>query len=125
MSGFKASTAQRAKIRELTSIVSAQGPCDPAHLLSRALGGCDHEDCVIPLTRAEHRAYDLGKLDILPHLLASRCTKELQHALGHTNGDLIGLLHRVTGVRWAPERRERQCDVQLDDWGLLDLGAQL
>lgn len=103
-SGFTpASDEQRAKISGRPSIVSGHGPCDPAHLWPRSLGGCDHRDCVIPLTREEHRAYDDGRLDILAELVGLGMVAELQHALGHANGDLIGLLNRVTGQRYAPE----------------------
>lgn len=99
-----ASPAQRAKVRNAVSIVSGQGPCDPAHVWSRGMGGCDHADCVVPLTRAEHRAYDLGELDLLPFLVRGRgVAPEVQHALEHT--DLISLLERLTGERWAPQRR--------------------
>jgi hypothetical protein len=97
-----ASPQQRAKIRESVSIVSAEGPCDGAHLVSRAQGGCDHPDCVIPLTRAEHRAFDLGELDILPYLIAQNCWVELAHAVLEHHYDPISLVERCTGERWSP-----------------------
>ena len=40
----------------------------PAHLAPRSLGGCDHPDCVVPLCWMHHRAYDTGRLELLPHL---------------------------------------------------------
>ena len=40
----------------------------PAHLAPRSLGGCDDPDCVVPLCWMHHRAYDTGRLDLLPHL---------------------------------------------------------
>lgn len=99
-----ASDAQRRKVLRMgASIVSAQGPCDPAHLWPRGRGGCDDALCVVPLTRAEHAAYDLGQLDLLPHLLSRGLVAELQHALGHAGGDLIGLLHVLTGERFTPD----------------------
>lgn len=98
-----ASPKQRAKIAEEVSIVSGREGCDPAHLWARGAGGCDHPDCVVPLTREEHRAYDDGKLDILPFLIRDGRIPELQHALEHANGSLTRLLHRVTGERHWPE----------------------
>jgi hypothetical protein len=59
---------------------------------------------VVPLTRAEHEAYDRGELDLLPYLLAHGLVAELQHALGHARADLLGLLNLITGERFAPER---------------------
>ena len=98
-----ASAEQRSKTREAVSIVSGEYGCDPAHIWPRGLGGCDDPLCVVPLTRAEHAAYDLGELDLLPYLLAHGLVAELQHALGHARGDLLGLAHVLTGVRWVPE----------------------
>lgn len=110
-----ASPEQRAKKRAGASIVSgAVEGLDPAHLCPRDLGGCDDPDCVVPLTRAEHRAFDepdprTGKrLDLLPYLVANRCIVELQHALEHYNGDLIALLERVTGEKWIPADQSKR-----------------
>jgi hypothetical protein len=100
-----ASPEQRAKVRGAVSIVSAEGPCDPAHLWPRGMGGCDHPDCVIPLTRAEHRDFDLGFLDLLPHLIAQGCWVELAHAVLAHHVDPIALLHRTTGDRYIPDTR--------------------
>lgn len=100
--GFAASKAQREKVKERGSIISGQEPCDPCHLWPRGRGGCDDPLCVIPLTRQEHRAFDEGKLDILPALHDHGCVAELQHALGHAGGNLIGLLQRVTGEHYTP-----------------------
>lgn len=99
-----ASPAQRDKA-DAASIISGEYGCDPAHIWPRGLGGCDSPLCVVPLTRAEHRAYDDGRLDLLPHLIAHGLVAELAHALEHARGDLIGLLNQITGERWAPERR--------------------
>jgi hypothetical protein len=68
----------------------------------RALGGCDHPDCVVPLCREHHRRYDLGQLALLPYL-EPRFRAELQHGVGHLG--LLGLLRRATGCRWAPVGR--------------------
>jgi len=98
-----ASSAQRAKVKGRGSIVSAKSPCDPAHLVPRSHGGCDHPDCVIALTRAEHRAFDDGRLDILPYLIAQGAWVELAHMIGAHHADPISMLQRLTGERWAPE----------------------
>jgi hypothetical protein len=74
----------------------------PAHLVPRSLGGCDQPDYVVPLCRVHHTGYDRGELDLLPHLEPSFRT-ELAHGLTHVG--LLGLLRRVTGVRWGPSCR--------------------
>jgi hypothetical protein len=81
-------------------LICGRRPVDPAHLVPRSLGGCDHPDCVVPLCRPCHRAYDRGALDVLPQL-EPRFRTELAHALTHLS--LVGVLRRVTGVRWAPQ----------------------
>ena len=48
----------------------------------RALGGCDHPDCVVPLCWMRHRAYDTGRLELLPHL-EPRWRTEIAHAVTH------------------------------------------
>lgn len=98
-----ASSAQRRKVSGQPSIVSGEGPCDPAHLVPRSLGGCDDPLCVVPLTRREHDAYEANELDLLPHLLGSRCVAEIQHAVGHLDGSLLRALHVITGRRHLPE----------------------
>jgi hypothetical protein len=95
-----ASEAQRAKVTGQACLICGRRPVDPAHLVPRSLGGCNHPDCVVPLCRPCHRGYDRGQLDLLPHL-EPRHRAELAHALTHM--PLIGVLTRVTGVRWAPE----------------------
>ena len=72
---------------------------DPAHLVPRTLGGCDHPECVVPLCRRCHRAFDRRELDLLPHLEPG-CRLELAHALSHV--PLVRLIERVTGLRWRP-----------------------
>jgi hypothetical protein len=97
-SGFTpASPSQRAKVRDRGSIVSGEGPCDPCHLTSRQWGGCDHEDCVIPLTREEHRAFDGRRLDVLPYLIAHGLWVELAHAVLVHHYDPVSLAERCTG----------------------------
>lgn len=99
-----ASPEQRAKVKGAVSIVSGEGPCDPAHLVDRSLGGCDDPLCVVPLVRSEHRAFEAGELDLLPALIAHGLTAEVQHALGHLEGNVIGLLEKLTGERWQPAK---------------------
>jgi hypothetical protein len=65
----------------------------------RSLGGCDDADCIVPLDRRCHRAYDRGELDLLPHLEPGY-RAELAHGVAHIG--LVGLLRRVSGVRWSP-----------------------
>jgi hypothetical protein len=70
---------------------------DPAHLVPRSLGGCDHAHCVVALCRVHHRLYDRGELDLLQHL-EPRFRTEPAHAL--TPVGLLALLRRSTGMRW-------------------------
>jgi hypothetical protein len=92
-----ASDAQRAKVAGERCFVCGGRPVDPAHLVPRSLGGCDHTDCVVPLCRVHHRMYDRGELDLLPHLEPG-LRAELAHGLGHVG--LLALLRHVTGARW-------------------------
>jgi cytochrome c553 len=80
-------------------LVCGGRPVDPAHLVPRSLGGCAHPDCVAPLCRRCHQAYDRGELDLLPHL-EPRFRAELAHALTHLS--LVAVIQGVTGTRWAP-----------------------
>lgn len=99
-SGYRgASEVQRAKVRGQRCLVCGKRPVDPAHLVARARGGCDHPDCVVAVCRACHRAFDRGELDLLPHLEPDH-RAELSHAVSHSG--LLALLLRLTGVRWAP-----------------------
>ena len=94
-----ASPAQRAKVAGRACLVCGRRPVDPAHVVPRSLGGCDHPDCVVPLCRVHHRRYDHGELDLTSHL-EPRHRAELAHGLLHLG--LLRLLRRVTGTRWAP-----------------------
>jgi hypothetical protein len=92
-----ATDAQRAAVAGRPCIVcGATSPVDPAHLTSRAQGGCDAPTCCIALCRVHHRAYDAGELDLLP-FLEPGCRAQLAHAVGHVG--LIGALRRVSGIR--------------------------
>jgi hypothetical protein len=94
-----ASPAQRAKVAGQVCLLCGGRPVDPAHLVPRSLGGCDLPECVVPLDRRCHRAYDRGELDLLPHL-EPRYRAELAHGLQHVG--LLVLLRRISGARWAP-----------------------
>lgn len=98
-----ASPRQRQVVAGRGCLVCASTPVDPAHVWPRGRGGCDHPECVVPLCRLCHREYDEGRLDLLPHLIGGGFAPQLCHALEHARGDLIGLAHQVTGVRWAPD----------------------
>jgi hypothetical protein len=100
-----ASGAQRDKVRELGCLVCGSRPADPAHLVPRPLGGCDHPACVVPLCRAHHRRYDRGELDLLG-ALEPRFRRELAHAVVHLG--LLALLRRVTGTRCEPASSARR-----------------
>ena len=67
---------------------------DPAHLIPRSLGGCGDPLCVVPHCRSCHRAYDEGRLDLLPHLEPA-WRAQLAHAVGHVG--LIAALRRISG----------------------------
>ena len=64
----------------------------PAHLVPRSLGGCDHPDCVVPLCWKHHRAYETGRLDLVPHLEPD-WRIEAAHAVLHLG--LAGALRRL------------------------------
>jgi hypothetical protein len=98
-----ASRAQREKARTEPCVVTGEMSdeytrVDPAHLVSRAQGGCDDPLCVVPLVRHVHSQFDMGRFDLLPYLV-NRRVPELCHALEHLNGDLVGLYRRLTGTR--------------------------
>lgn len=60
-----------------------------------SLGGCGDPLCVVPLCCTPcHRAYDEGRLDLLPHLEPA-WRAQLAHAVGHVG--LIGALRRISG----------------------------
>jgi hypothetical protein len=94
-----ASDAQRDKVAALCCVVcAATTRIDPAHVSPRALGGCDHPDCVVPLCRTHHRAYDRGELDLVAYL-EPRWRREAAHAVAHVG--LAGALRRISSDRSA------------------------
>jgi hypothetical protein len=99
-----ASEAQRAKVAGEHCLVCGVRSCDPAHLVPRSRGGCDHPDCVVPLCRRCHRAFDDRRLDLLRYL-EPRYRAELAHAVSHL--PLITVVERLTGKRLRPATAER------------------
>lgn len=98
-----ASPAQRAKVAVQVCVVCQSDGCDPAHLTPRGFRGCDDADCVIALCRAHHRAFDDGRLDLLPHVSGRGFNAELAHMQAHYD-DPVSVLYRLSGHRWAPEQ---------------------
>lgn len=104
-----AAPAQRARVlgdacRGCGKLANRYRAIDPAHITDRAQGGCNDPLCCVPLCRTAtgggcHRAYDEGKLDLLPKLAHD----EQAHAAGHLG--LLGALRRTTGDRYEPVRR--------------------
>jgi len=92
-----ASQAQREKVAGRACIVcGATTAIDPAHVIPRSLGGCDHPDCVVALCRLHHRAYDRGRLDLVPYLEPG-FRREAAHAVIHVG--LAGALRRIANQR--------------------------
>jgi len=63
------------------------------------LGGCDDPDCAVPLCWMHQRAYDTGRLELLPHL-EPRWRREVAHALLRSRP--VGAWYR-RGVRGSGE----------------------
>jgi hypothetical protein len=100
-----ASKEQREKVKTQVCVVieCASEYADPAHLAPRAMGrGCDSPLCVIALCRAHHEAFDLGKLDLLPHLAGRGFGAELAHMQEHYE-DPLSVLVRLSGTYWVPD----------------------
>src|SRR3954453_1851178 len=53
--------AYRQWIRTLPSVVSGRLGCDACHTRNNGLSSKGPDSCCVPLTRAEHRAYDAGR----------------------------------------------------------------
>jgi integrase len=92
--GFAASPAQREAVAGHRCIVCGAEGVDPAHVVSRALGGCDEAACVVPLCRRCHGAYDEHRLNLLPHLEPD-WREQLAHAVAHVG--VVGALRRIAG----------------------------
>ena len=88
-----ATDSQRAAVAGRPCIVcGSEHRIDPAHLIPRSLGGCGDPLCVVPLCRDCHRAYDTGRLDLLPHLEPA-WRAQLAHAVAHVG--LMAALRRI------------------------------
>lgn len=99
--GFAASPAQREAVRGKACLVCRQQPTEPAHVVDRSLGGCDHALCTVPLCRRDHDLYDQGQLDILPFLEPHH--REIQqHAVGHLG--IARAYDRLTNTRTVQPR---------------------
>src|SRR5687767_11506259 len=91
---MQASDAQRAKVVGGACVVCLQTKgLTPAHLAPRSLGGCDDPNCVVPLCWMHHRAYDTGRLELLPYL-EPRWRTEIAHAVLHLG--LAGAYRRLS-----------------------------
>lgn len=91
-----ATDSQRAAVAGRPCIVCrSDRSVDPAHVIPRSLG-CGDPACVVPLCRSRHRAYDTGRLDLLPYLEPG-WRAQLAHAVGHAG--LIGALRRISSDR--------------------------
>ena len=96
-----ATGAQRVAVAGRPCIVcGATHGVDPAHLIPKALGGCGDARCVTALCRVCYRAYDAGRLDLLPYLEPA-WRAQLAHAGGHVG--LIGALRRLSGANREPQ----------------------
>lgn len=82
-------------------LVCGRAHVDPAHIVPRRYGGCDHPDCVVPLCRAHHRAYDKYGFNLDRHLGAS-FPLEIAHALEHATE--AALERGLTGGGWGPDQ---------------------
>lgn len=93
------SPAQREKVRGRPCAgCGREGHVDPAHVWRRAHGGCDHPDCVIPLCRTCHRAFDQGELDLLSRFADSEAwAVEQAHPILEHGVGLVELVRRLSG----------------------------
>jgi hypothetical protein len=128
--GFSVAPVQRAKVKLLTCLgcgreVDMDDPerrwsIDPAHLVPRGQGGCDHEDCVLPLCRnlrnpfeGCHPIFDgkvAGKsINLHPRLAQGGYEKELAHAVGVHGWTPLELVRRVCGEEYVPKS-------EADEW---------
>ena len=63
-------TAARAKVEREGECrqCGSRSELQAAHIVPRSLGGGQLEDSIVPLCGSCHRAYDAGRLDLLPAL---------------------------------------------------------
>lgn len=98
--GFSVTKAQRDKVKDARCVVCLRAPCDPAHIISGALGRDDDPRIIIPLCREHHQLYDTGKLDLLAYLVPEY-NDELGYAVSQYG--ILAVLRRVTNSRWRTE----------------------
>ena len=90
-----ATDAHRAAVAGRRCVVcGAEHGIDAAHLIPKSPGGCGDALCVTALCRRCHRAYDAGRLDLLPYL-EPEWRAQIAHAVGHVG--MIGALRRISG----------------------------
>lgn len=97
-----ASPEQRARVRDRACVNCGGGPCDPAHLASRAQGGCDSELCVVALCRECHRGLDertgpQAHIDLEVVLALPEFAAERAHMAAHLS--YRRCIQRLTGER--------------------------
>lgn len=105
--GFQASKAQRDKVRLMPCLGCGHGDdfpdetgVDPAHLWPRGKGGCNHPDCVVPLCRTCHRAFDQGELDLLERFAGTEAwAVEQAHPILKHGVSVVELVRRLAGNR--------------------------
>lgn len=97
-----ASPEQREKVWGLSCVVCGRDHhdtvIDPMHLIPRTMGSGNDPLDVVPSCREHHRAYDDGKLDLLPYL-EPRWREEVAQAVRHVG--LVAALQRLTNARWS------------------------
>lgn len=103
-----ASLKQREKVKDQPCANCGGVHCDPAHLTSRAQGGCDDPACVIALCRICHDRLDgrlphSSELDLAAVLALPQFAVERAHMASHLS--FPAALQRLTGERWAPQER--------------------
>lgn len=90
-----ASREQRLKVKDAQCLNCGHPGCDPAHLTSRAQGGCDSPLCVVPLCRSCHRGFDDGLIDLEPILALREHRLERGHMAEHLS--LRQCIRRLNG----------------------------
>jgi hypothetical protein len=99
---------QRERVRGVACIVCGEysGSCHPAHVIDRATVSQEAADdvrAVVALCFPDHRAYDEGRLDLLPYL-EPHWRDSLEWAVRAVG--LLRALRRITNQRWVPEPQE-------------------
>ena len=91
-----ATDAQRTAVAGRRCIVCGSDKrVDPAHLISRSIGGCGDPPAASRSAASSPR-YDRGELDLLPYLEPA-WRAQLAHAVGHVG--LVAAPRRISGAR--------------------------